>query len=178
MEEVLEPPVCTSANQAPCWLGWPGRNLTTMVVRRRSALGVEPSALTHEVVELATIALLVLVFTLLLDVFFPVSQISFTALLEEVDVSVSPTSSVVSEDVFSLLDELFPFSTIFIWLIDATEDLLSLLLLSVEVLDTAETVEEEIVVLAVSVTSDLAAVSVVAFLVLFVSFFILLASFL
>ena len=41
-----------------------------------------------------------------------------------------------------------------------------------------ETVEEEIVVLAVSVTSDLVAVSVVAFLVLFVSFFILLASFL
>ena len=73
-----------------------------------------PSYLTHEVVELATIALLVLVFTLLLDVFFPVSQISFTALLEEVDVSVSPTSSVVSEDVFSPLDELFPFSTIFI----------------------------------------------------------------
>ena len=36
--------------------------------------------------------------------------------------------------------------------------------------------EEEIVVLAVSVTSDLVAVSVVAFLVLFVSFFILLAS--
>ena len=74
-----------------------------------------PSYLTHEVVELATIALLVLVFTLLLlDVFFPVSQISFTALLEEVDDSVSPTTSVVSEDVFSLLDELFPFSTIFI----------------------------------------------------------------
>ena len=73
-----------------------------------------PSYLTHEVVELATIALLVLVFTLLLDVFFPVSQISFTALLEELDVSVSPTTSVVSEDVFSLLDELFPFSTIFI----------------------------------------------------------------
>ena len=60
-----------------------------------------PSYLTHEVVELATIALLVLVFTLLLlDVFFPVSQISFTALLEEVDDSVSPTTSVVSEDVF------------------------------------------------------------------------------
>jgi len=56
--------------------------------------------------------------------------------------------------------------------------LLSLLLLSVEVLDAAETVEEEIVVLAVSVTSDLVAVSVVAFLVLFVSFFILLSSFL
>ena len=36
--------------------------------------------------------------------------------------------------------------------------------------------EEEIVVLAVSVTSDLVAVSVVAFLVLFVSFFILMAS--
>jgi len=113
MEEVFEPPVCTSANQAACWLGWPGRNLTTMVVRRRSALGVEPSALTHEVVELATIALLVLVTLLLLDVFLPVSQISFTALLEEVDVSVwlevSPTSSVVS-----LLDELFPLSIIFI----------------------------------------------------------------
>ena len=73
-----------------------------------------PSYLTHEVVELATIALLVLVFTLLLEVFLPVSQISFTALLEEVDDSVSPTTSVVSEDVFSLLDELFPFSTIFI----------------------------------------------------------------
>jgi hypothetical protein len=56
--------------------------------------------------------------------------------------------------------------------------LLSLLLLSVEVLDAAETVEEEIVVLAVSVTSDLVAVAVVAFLVLLVSFFILLASFL
>ena len=103
-----------------------------------------PSHLTHEVVELATIALLVLVFTLLLEVFLPVSQISFTALLEEVDVSVcldvSPTSSVVSEDVFSLPDELF--SIIFILLIDATEDLLvallSLILLSVEVLATAE----------------------------------------
>jgi len=54
--------------------------------------------------------------------------------------------------------------------------LLSLLLLSVELLDTAETVEEEIVVLAVSVSSDLVAVSVVAFLVLFVSFFILMPS--
>ena len=38
--------------------------------------------------------------------------------------------------------------------------------------------EEEIVVLAVSATSDLVAVSVVAFLVLFFSFFILLTSFL
>ena len=74
------------------------------------------SYLTHEVVELATIALLV--FTLL-DVFISVSQISFTPLLEEIDVSVClevlPTRSVVSEqDSFSLLDELFPFSTIFI----------------------------------------------------------------
>ena len=79
---------------------------------------------THELVELATISLLlILVFTLLLllDVLLPVSQISFTALLEEeVEVSVcpevSPTSSVVSDsDVFSLLDELFPFCcTIFI----------------------------------------------------------------
>ena len=71
-----------------------------------------PSYLTHEAVELATIAL-VLFTLLLLDVFLPVSQISFTALLEEVDVSVwlevSPTSSVVS-----LLDELFPLSIIFI----------------------------------------------------------------
>ena len=84
----------------------------------------KPSYLTtHELVELATISLLlILVFTLLLllDVLLPVSQISFTALLEEVEVSVcpevSPTSSVVSDsDVFSLLDELFPFCcTIFI----------------------------------------------------------------
>ena len=65
-------------------------------------------------------ALLALVFTLLDVVLLSVSQISFTALLEEeeeeVDVSVeevSPTSS-VSEEVFSLLDELFPFCTIFI----------------------------------------------------------------
>ena len=64
-------------------------------------------------------ALLALVFTLLLDVvLLSVSQISFTALLEEeeevdVSVEVSPTSS-VSEDVFSLLDEFFPFCTIFI----------------------------------------------------------------
>ena len=72
-------------------------------------------------VELATMALLALVFTLLLDVvLLSVSQISFTALLEEeVEVSVcldvSPTSSVVSDsDVFSLLDELFSFCTIFI----------------------------------------------------------------
>ena len=70
-------------------------------------------------VELVTMALLALVFTLLLDVvLLSVSQISFTALLEEeeevdVSVEVSPTSS-VSEDVFSLLDELFPFCTIFI----------------------------------------------------------------
>ena len=71
-----------------------------------------PSYLTHEVVELATIALLVLVFTLLLlDVFLPVSQISFTALLEEVDVSVWLE---VSSSVVSLLDELFPLSIIFI----------------------------------------------------------------
>ena len=105
------------------------------------------SYLTHELVELSTMALLALVFTLLDVVLLSVSQISFTALLEEeeeVDVSVeevSPTSS-VSEEVFSLLDELFPFCTIFIWLIEATEDLLltllSLLLLSVELLDTAE----------------------------------------
>ena len=89
---------------------------------RLSSRNVPSSYLTHEVVELATIALLlVLVFTLLLDVFLPGSQISFTALLEEeVEVSVcldvSPTSSVVSDsDVFSLLDELFPtFCTIFI----------------------------------------------------------------
>ena len=70
-------------------------------------------------VELVTMALLALVFTLLDVVLLSVSQISFTALLEEeeeVDVSVeevSPTSS-VSEEVFSLLDELFPFCTIFI----------------------------------------------------------------
>ena len=70
-----------------------------------------PSYLTHEVVELATIALLVLVTLLLLDVFLPVSQISFTALLEEVDVSVWLE---VSSSVVSLLDELFPLSIIFI----------------------------------------------------------------
>ena len=96
--------------------------------------------LTHEVVELSTNALLLLVFTLL-DVLLPFSQISFTALLEEVDVSVCLEPS---DDVFSLLDELFPiFCTIFIWLIEATEVLLvllSLLLRSVEVLDTAENV--------------------------------------
>ena len=70
--------------------------------------------LTHEVVELSTNALLLLVFTLL-GVLLPFSQISFTALLEEVDVSVCLEPSSVSDDVFSLLDELFPtFCTIFI----------------------------------------------------------------
>ena len=94
------------------------------VIDRLSTRNVPSYLTTHELVELATISLLlVLVFTLLLllDVLLPVSQISFTALLEEeVEVSVcpevSPTSSVVSDsDVFSLLDELFPFCcTIFI----------------------------------------------------------------
>ena len=77
--------------------------------------------------------LLVIVFTLF-DVDLSVSLISFTALLEEVDVACR-----VSDDVFSLLNELLPaFCTIFIWLIEATELLFSLLLLSIEVLLTAE----------------------------------------
>ena len=92
------------------------------------------SHLTNEEVELDTIALLLVIVFTLFDVDLSVSLISFTALLEEVDVACR-----VSDDVFSLLNELLPaFCTIFIWLIEATELLFSLLLLSVEVLLTAE----------------------------------------
>ena len=92
------------------------------------------SHLTKDEVELETIALLLVIVFTLFDEDLSVSLISFTALLEEVDVACR-----VSDDVFSLLNELLPaFCTIFIWLIEATELLFSLLLLSIEVLLTAE----------------------------------------
>ena len=68
------------------------------------------SHLTNEEVELDTIALLLVIVFTLFDVDLSVSLISFTALLEEVDVACR-----VSDDVFSLLNELLPaFCTIFI----------------------------------------------------------------
>ena len=68
------------------------------------------SHLTNEEVELDTIALLLVIAFTLFDVDLSVSLISFTALLEEVDVACR-----VSDDVFSLLNELLPaFCTIFI----------------------------------------------------------------